>query len=166
MRKRTNWSALILGMAFFALLMTLAIGAPSARAADDQDPNDPALKKQGKKLTPEQLVRIRIAELEGGAIAESMKTPEAVTLMGPPLTEREKVIHVLNRLSFGWRPGEIDEVVKAGGWEKWVKLQLEPDKIDDSKLEARLDKAYPFMKKSPLDLSGEFLKNDEQKVLR
>ena len=166
MRKRNSWSAILLFTAFFALLMmTLSFGAASARA-DDEDPNDPALKKSGKKLTPEQLIRIRIAELEGGAIAESMKTPEAILLMGPPLTEREKVIHVLNRLSFGWRPGEIDEVVKAGGWEKWVKTQLEPDKIDDSKLEARLAKDYAFMKKSPLDLSGEFLKNDEQRVLR
>jgi len=165
MREQKKWSTWLACMAFFAVLM-MAFGTLSVRAADAEDHNDPALKKQGRKLTPEQLVRIRIAELEGGAIAESMKTPEAVTLMGPPLTEREKAIHVLNRLSFGWRPGEIEEVIKAGGWEKWVKLQLDPDKIDDSKLEARLDKSYPFMKKSPLDLSGEFLKNDEQKVLR
>lgn len=167
MRERNRWSGAVLLTAFFALLMALSFSASTARAADDQDPNDPALKKAGrKKLTPEELIRIRIAELEGGAIAESLKTPEAIALMGPPLTDREKVIHVLNRLSFGWRPGEIDEVVKAGGWEKWVKTQMEPDKIDDSKLEARLAKDYPFMKKSPLDLSGEFLKNDEQKVLR
>jgi uncharacterized protein (DUF1800 family) len=165
MRKRNNWSGLLLCAAFFALLMGLSFSTVSARA-QEEDPNDPALKKSGKKLTPEELIRIRIAELEGGAIAESMKTPETIALMGPPLSEKEKVVHVLNRLSFGWRPGEIDEVVKAGGWEKWVKTQLEPDKIDDSKLEARLAKDYAFMKKSPLDLSGEFLKNDEQKVLR
>jgi uncharacterized protein (DUF1800 family) len=95
-----------------------------------------------------------------------MKTPESVTVSGPPLTDREKVVHVLNRLSFGWRPGEIDEVVKAGGWEKWVKTQLEPDKIDDSKLDAIVAKRYPFRQKTILDLSGEFPRNADQVQLR
>src|SRR6185436_1564921 len=99
-------------------------------------------------------------------IAESMKTPETVTLSGPPLNDKEKAIHVLNRLSFGWRPGEIDEVIKAGGWEKWVKQQLDPDKIDDSKLEAAVAKRYPFLKKTILDLSGEYPKYGEQTQLR
>ena len=68
MRTRNNWSGLLLCSALFALLMTLSFGTVSARA-QDEDPNDPALKKTGKKMTPEQLIRIRIAELEGGAIA-------------------------------------------------------------------------------------------------
>jgi uncharacterized protein (DUF1800 family) len=163
--KRNTWLNLIFCAIFLALLVPA--GMNFARGADEQDPNDPALKKQGKKkLTTEELYRIRIAELEGGAIAESMKTPEAVTLAGPPLTEREKVIHVLNRLSFGWRPGEIDEVAKAGGWDKWVKAQMEPEKIDDSKLESAVATRYKFLKQSPLDLSGEFPKYKEQDVLR
>ncbi|MDB5322410.1 MAG: hypothetical protein JWN40_4041 [Phycisphaerales bacterium] len=167
MSQRNKWTRLLQCTALIALAMTLALGATTgARAADEQDPNDPALKKAGKKMTQEQLIRIRIAELESGAIAESMKTPEAVVLSGPPLTDREKVVHVLNRLSFGWRPGEIDDVIKAGGWDKWVKQQMEPDKIDDSKLEALVDKRYAFRKKSMLDLSGEYPKNKEQAELR
>lgn len=162
MKQRTNWTRMLMCMVLFAL----ALGTTAVRAADEQDPNDPALKKAGKKMTQEQLIRIRIAELESGAIAESMKTPDAVVLSGPPLTDREKVVHVLNRLSFGWRPGEIDEVIKAGGWEKWVKQQMEPDKIDDSKLEALVDKRYAFRKKTMLDLSGEYPKNKEQQELR
>src|SRR6478609_6948825 len=144
MSQRTNWTRMLMCMVLFAL----ALGTSAVRAADEQDPNDPALKKAGKKMTQEQLIRIRIAELESGAISESLKTPESVVLSGPPLTDREKVIHVLNRLSFGWTPGEIDEVLKAGGWEKWVKQQLEPEKIDDSKLDALLAKRYAFRKKS------------------
>src|SRR3954464_6520921 len=162
MSQRTNWTRMLMCLVLFALAL---LGTTAVRAADE-DPNDPALKKAGKKMTQEQLIRIRIAELESGAIAESMKTPDAVVLSGPPLTDREKVVHVLNRLSFGWRPGEIDEVIKAGGWEKWVKQQMEPDKIDDSKLEAFIDKRYAFRKKSMLDLSGEYPKNKEQQELR
>jgi uncharacterized protein (DUF1800 family) len=164
MPKRNLWLKFTFCATFAALLLGVAM--PALRAAD-VDPNDPALKKEGKKkLTTEELYRIRIAELEGGAIAESMKTPEAVTLQGPPLTEKEKVIHVLNRMSFGWRPGEIDEVAKAGGWEKWVKAQMEPEKIDDSKLEAEVGKRYKFLKQTPVDLSGEFPRYGEQNELR
>jgi uncharacterized protein (DUF1800 family) len=166
MRQRKNWTRFFLFTALFALVAGLALGASTARAADEQDPNDPALKKAGRKMTQEQLIRIRIAELESGAISESMKTPESVVLSGPPLTDREKVIHVLNRLSFGWTPGEIDEVIKSGGWEKWVKQQLEPEKIDDSKLDALVNKRYAFRKKSILDLSGEYPKNKEETELR
>src|SRR5688572_14666513 len=116
MLKRDAWLKVLFCLVFVSVLAPMAY-QPFARA-EDPDPNDPAVRKAGKtKMTPEELYRIRIAELEGGAIAESLKTPEAVTLQGPPLTEKEKVIHVLNRLSFGWRPGEIDEVAKAGGWE-------------------------------------------------
>jgi len=162
MTNKTYWLRCTAFLAVAAL--TIAVGSISVRAADD--PDDPALKKQGRKMTQEELIRIRIAELEGGAISESMKTPEAVVLSGPPLTDREKVVHVLNRLSFGWRPGEIDEVIKDGGWEKWVKQQLEPDKIDDSKLDQLLNKKYAFRRKTILDLSGEYPRNKEQQELR
>src|SRR3954465_2122465 len=132
MSQRTNWTRMLICL----VLIALALGTTAVRAADEQDPNDPALKKANKKMTQEQLIRIRIAELESGAIAESMKTPDAVVLSGPPLTDREKVVHVLNRLSFGWRPGEIDEVAKARAWGKGGKQKMEPDKNDDSNLQA------------------------------
>src|SRR3569623_52656 len=97
-----------------AVCATLGVALAPAGQADDIDQNDPALRKAGKgKMTPEQLVRIRIAELEGGAIAESLKTPESQTLVGPPLSEREKVVHVFNRLAFGPKPGDIDETSKT-----------------------------------------------------
>src|SRR3569623_1053052 len=93
-----------------AVCATLGVALAPAVRADDLDQNDPALRKAGKgKMTPEQLVRIRIAEREGGAIAESLKTPESQTLVGPPLSEREKGVRGFNRLAFGPEPGGIDE---------------------------------------------------------
>src|SRR5690349_20846775 len=102
MRNRNKWFGFMTCLAVaLALLAALSFSVPSARAADEEDPNDPALRKQGRKMTQQELTRIRIAELDSGMIAESMKTPESQAFSGPPLTDREKVIHALNRLSFG-----------------------------------------------------------------
>src|SRR5580692_9215222 len=50
---------------------------------------------------------------------------------------RKRVVHALNRLTFGPRPGDIDRVT-AMGVDKWIDQQLHPDKIDDHALDARL----------------------------
>jgi uncharacterized protein DUF1800 len=54
-----------------------------------------------------------------------------------PLTQEQRAIHVLNRLTFGPRPGDLDQVLKIG-LDKWIDLQLHPESIDDSALNARL----------------------------
>lgn len=46
------------------------------------------------------------------------------------LTEQQKVIHLLDRLTFGPRPGEVEQVMKME-WEKYLDQQLYPDKIAD-----------------------------------
>ena len=46
-------------------------------------------------------------------------------------------MHALQRLTFGPRPGDVERVA-AMGVDKWIDLQLHPEKIDDSNLEARL----------------------------
>jgi uncharacterized protein (DUF1800 family) len=50
---------------------------------------------------------------------------------------QKRAVHALNRLSFGPRPGDVDSVMKMGV-DRWIDLQLHPDKIDDGALEARL----------------------------
>jgi uncharacterized protein (DUF1800 family) len=59
------------------------------------------------------------------------------------LTEAQRATHALNRLTFGPQPGEVERV-QAIGLEKWIDLQLNPERIDDSLLEAELQK-YPLM---------------------
>jgi uncharacterized protein (DUF1800 family) len=53
------------------------------------------------------------------------------------MEDEKKVLHALNRFTFGPRPGDI-EAVRAQGLDKWFDQQLHPDKIDDSALDARL----------------------------
>ena len=50
---------------------------------------------------------------------------------------QKSALHALNRLTFGPRPGDVERVT-AMGVDKWIDLQLHPEKIDDSALEARL----------------------------
>lgn len=53
------------------------------------------------------------------------------------LTEEQKILHVLNRLAFGARPGDVEKV-KAMGLKKFIEQQLNPNSLDDSASEARL----------------------------
>jgi len=56
---------------------------------------------------------------------------------GLALDQRKRAVHSLNRLAFGPRPGDVDRVTSMGV-DQWIELQLHPDKIDDSALQARL----------------------------
>jgi uncharacterized protein (DUF1800 family) len=53
------------------------------------------------------------------------------------LDDRKRAVHALNRLTFGPRPGDVDRVTRVGV-DKWIELELRPDKINDSALDARL----------------------------
>ncbi len=53
------------------------------------------------------------------------------------MDEQKRAVHALNRLTFGPRPGDV-ESVRQMGVDRWLELQLHPDKINDSALDARL----------------------------
>src|SRR5437763_6898859 len=53
------------------------------------------------------------------------------------LTEEQRILHVLNRLGFGARPGDVERV-RAMGIDKYIDLQLHPEKIDDAVAEAKV----------------------------
>ncbi len=62
----------------------------------------------------------------------------------------ERILHALNRFTFGPRPGDL-EAVRAEGLDKWFAQQLRPETIDNTDLEARLNE-FPAMQGSPQDL--------------
>ena len=70
------------------------------------------------------------------------------------LTEDEATLHALNRLGYGPRPGDVQRVEQMG-LAKWIDQQLDPDSIDDSALDERLDK-YPTLKMSSQQLLEQF----------
>src|SRR5216684_139291 len=53
------------------------------------------------------------------------------------MDENKKVLHALNRFTFGPRPGDVENV-RAIGLDKWFDQQLHPERIDNSATEARL----------------------------
>ena len=54
------------------------------------------------------------------------------------LPKDQQIVHVLNRLTFGPRPGEVDQVRRVG-IEKWIDQQLHPERIPENpRLEVKL----------------------------
>jgi len=53
------------------------------------------------------------------------------------MDDEKRIIHALNRFTFGIRPGEVERV-RTMGLDKWFDQQLHPEKIDDAALESRL----------------------------
>jgi len=84
------------------------------------------------------------AVLETGAVLGGLPTLDAV-LTQPlvfaqkhrSLSEEQRIIHVLNRLGFGARPGDVERV-KAMGLENYINQQLNPEKITDTVAENKL----------------------------
>ena len=56
---------------------------------------------------------------------------------GPVPTDDRTIVHVLNRLGYGPRPGDVARV-RETGLETYIETQLYPDRIDDSGVDARL----------------------------
>jgi uncharacterized protein (DUF1800 family) len=114
-------------MIFIFVLATATFAAPFLLAAPD--------KKDSK-----------------GKPAESSKTLKGLPTDG--LSEDEAVLQALNRLGFGPRPGDVKRV-KEIGLQKWIDQQLHPESIDDSALDARLER-FPTLKMSSAKLLDEF----------
>jgi uncharacterized protein (DUF1800 family) len=66
------------------------------------------------------------------------------------LTEEQRIVHVLNRLGFGARPGDVERV-KAIGLENYINQQLNPEKIADVVAEDKV-KDLAVLKMSTADL--------------
>jgi len=64
-----------------------------------------------------------------------------------PLNQRERAIQLLNRFTFGPRPGDVDRLL-AMGTDKWFAAQLQPGSIPDAALDKRLQD-YPTLTMTP-----------------
>jgi len=79
-------------------------------------------------------------------------------------TADQQVIHVLNRLGFGPRPGDVD-AVRRMGVDTWIDQQLHPDRIDDPKVDQLLA-AYPMLTQGQNDFAQEFAEYARVRALR
>lgn len=88
------------------------------------------------------------------AFARKKKKADMTAASQSQLTQDQRALHALNRLTFGPRPGDV-AAVEAMGLDKWINQQLNPETIDDSALESRLA-AYPAMQLSRHELIERF----------
>jgi len=73
--------------------------------------------------------------------------PKALASKSIPLTQRERAQQLLNRFTFGPRPGEVEQVLAITP-ERWFEQQLNPQSIPDDTLDKRL-LAYPTLSLQP-----------------
>jgi len=91
------------------------------------------------------------------AAAKDKKPKQDPALKGLPITELsadEAILHALNRLAYGPRPGDIDRV-RQMGLAKWIDQQLNTNSIDDKALQARLEN-FPTLRMSSAKLLAEY----------
>ncbi len=69
---------------------------------------------------------------------------------GESLSPDERIVHALNRLGFGPRPGDLDRV-RAMGLAAYIETQLHPERIDDTPVASRLDR-YETLGMTPQQL--------------
>jgi uncharacterized protein (DUF1800 family) len=70
------------------------------------------------------------------------------------MSDEQRAAHVLNRLAFGPRPGDLERVRKLGV-EAYIEQQLNPSKIDDAAAEARL-RNFPTLRMSNSELLARY----------
>ncbi|MGQ9896150.1 MAG: DUF1800 domain-containing protein [Acidobacteriota bacterium] len=68
----------------------------------------------------------------------------------PALDEEQRILHVLNRLGYGPRPGDIARI-RHLGLRQYIAQQLQPETIDDRALETRL-KPLPMLETPTAEL--------------
>jgi len=91
------------------------------------------------------------------ATSKEKKKAQDPVLKGVPVTELtadEAILHALNRLAYGPRPGDVERVRQIG-LANWINQQLNPKSIDDSAVEARLN-VYPTLTMTTAQLLAEY----------
>ncbi len=73
------------------------------------------------------------------------------------LQDDQRILHALNRLTFGPRPGDI-EAVRTLGLDRWLDEQLHPATLDEPALNTRLAQ-FPAMRMSSEELLARFPSN-------
>lgn len=86
--------------------------------------------------------------------AAAIPSIEPSLATGRELTVEQQARHVLNRLAFGPRPGEVDHVM-AMGVDRWMARQLDPAGIPDRAMDATLA-SYSTLSRNAAELLRDY----------
>src|SRR6476619_1871385 len=73
----------------------------------------------------------------------------------PAHPDDKTIIHVLNRIGFGPRPGDVERI-RAMGLQTYIEQQLHPDRIPDTGMAPRLA-SLETLSKSSREIAEEYL---------
>lgn len=101
------------------------------------------------------LCGLGIALTPNALLAAPARSAKKTTVaLARALTEDQKIVSVLNRLGFGPRPGDVEKV-RQMGLQRYIDLQLTPEKIPDTAVEQKLA-AFPQLQLSDSQLAALF----------
>src|SRR6202044_38162 len=127
-----------------ALAIALCTAVPHARAANDAVSSAQSTMAPSAAAAPERI-----------ALDKKFKGKLPIT----ELTEDEAIFHAMNRLAYGPRPDDVEQI-RQMGLEKWIEQQLHPETIEDAALNQRLQR-YPSITMSSKRLLAEFPRPDQ-----
>jgi len=123
-----------------------------ARSGSSHRHNDASRKSRLRRTAALALVLLGAV----GLYAKKNKATNAVD-------QQKRALHALDRLTFGPRPGDV-QAVAAIGVDKWIDLQLHPEKIDNNAMQARLAE-YRTLEMSSREMLFEFPPNPVVKAV-
>jgi uncharacterized protein (DUF1800 family) len=99
----------------------------------------------------------------GGVVVGVLLGPLAVDAQEAPAGDRAEIVHVLNRVTFGPRPGDVEAVEKMG-LQAYIEQQLHPETIDDSAVDQEVSQ-YELLQMSAPELTKIYY-DDTKRVLK
>ena len=84
--------------------------------------------------------------------------PKRTATPASKLTDEQRALHALNRLTFGPRPGDLQKVMDMDV-DDWIEQQLHPEEISDSVLDGKLG-PFRTLRMSTRDLVQTFPNNN------
>ena len=100
---------------------------------------------------------VALAACSGGPRASVGATPDmASSAANREQTADQQVTQVLNRLTFGARPGDVERV-RAKGVDRWIDEQLHPERIDDGALDQFVTSSYQTLSQTPAALEQKYM---------
>ena len=82
------------------------------------------------------MIRLRFARVAAFVLA-GLPASTGIVLAQEQPSDHDEIVHVLNRITFGPGPGDVDAVQKMGV-RNYIEQQLHPEQIDDSAVEQQL----------------------------
>ena len=102
-----------------------------------------------------------VAPLGSAAQAPTAQRGAALATNVRELPADQQIIHALSRLTFGPKPGDVLEV-RAMGLDKWIDMQLHPERIDDSAIDAFVAR-YPTINRDQNDLLRQYAEQQRER---